>query len=194
MKTKELIDLIASKYPIYSLCEVDDLIKDKVKKVSNQQDSKKIYINKVNESKWYIVATNVYQCDDGYVGITGPCQLYNEQIAWKDINFPCEAFEYDEVYSISYVRKSEDKVNKSTELTTTTESLEKLISTLLSSKNIDGLTPEAIKHIKNIFKEVSELDKINFVGSAYPFVAMLLMFMNGNTFNENKEENNFQTK
>lgn len=94
-----------------------------------------------------------------------------------------------------FLRKLNMKqINKSKEYITTNKSSEELLNTLLSSKNINNLSLEAIEHIKNIVKEVTELDKLNFDGSAYVFVAMLLIFMSGNTFNVNKEENNFKTE
>lgn len=188
MNIKELIELISSKYPIYSLCEVDKLINNKAVKVSNQQDSKKIYINKINENDWYIVATNVYKCMDGYIGITGPCRLCNDRIEWKDINFPCEISEYDKVYSISYAHKSKDKINKPIESTVIEKLPEELIKETLISNNINNLTEEKIQHIKNIIKEVIELNKLNPEGSTYSLIVLLLMFMGGNTFKMDRKK------
>lgn len=65
---------------------------------------------------------------------------------------------------------------------------------LLNSENTNGLTLEKIELIKNIFKEVSELNKLNSGCSAYSFIAALLMFIGGGTFNTNEEENNSKTE
>lgn len=29
-----------------------------------------------DESRWYATAVNVYECDDGFVGVRGVCQIY----------------------------------------------------------------------------------------------------------------------
>lgn len=70
MDTNEIIKLLLSKYPIYSLYGAEKLLDKKAYKVSNQQDLK--------EYRHYAIATDVYECTDGFVGITGPCRLYNE--------------------------------------------------------------------------------------------------------------------
>lgn len=94
MSTEELIKLV-SKSPIYSLYEAEEIIGNKAYKVSKQQD--------LQEYRHYAVSTDIYECDDGYVGITGPCALYNESDTWKDICCICKASEYAEKWSITYV-------------------------------------------------------------------------------------------
>ncbi len=69
------------------------------------------------------------------------------------------------------------------------KSTEELIKELLTSKDMNSLTAEKIKHIKNITKEVVELDKLNFEGSSLSYLVILLLFMGYGDFKVNKEEN-----
>lgn len=51
------------------------------------------------------MATNVYKCEDGYVGVIGPWQLFSEQMSYKDLDTTCYAEEYQAVQSIEYKPK-----------------------------------------------------------------------------------------
>lgn len=64
----------------------------------------------LDRMRWYEVSTNVYKCEDGFVGVTGVSNLYSEMMSWDDCDFKCEAEEYFPVQSIQYVPAS--KLNK----------------------------------------------------------------------------------
>ncbi len=95
MTVQELIDLI-SENNYYSLWEVEDDIP--CKKVDSGLN--------LDEHRWYSCATDVYVCDDGYVGVTGPYQSFSETQTWKDINVLCTAEEYKVVLKRTYKPKN----------------------------------------------------------------------------------------
>lgn len=55
----------------------------------------------------YAVSTNVYQCEDGYVGVTGPTELFSEYSSWDDLFEACFAEEYVAQQSVTYIPKDE---------------------------------------------------------------------------------------
>lgn len=57
-----------------------------------------------DESRWYATAVNIYECDDGFVGVRGVCQIYSVYTP-EDIDFVCTACEYEPKTVITYVRK-----------------------------------------------------------------------------------------
>lgn len=97
MKVNEIINLIEDNYPLYSLYSAEELINNKVKKVASN-----LYID---EYRHYEISTDIYECEDGYVGITGPSKIYNEQDSWKDINEPCSVSEFIAVPTVTYKQK-----------------------------------------------------------------------------------------
>jgi hypothetical protein len=64
--------------------------------------------NKLNpdEHRWYIVSTNIYKCEDGYVGVTGPSSLKSESMDWEDCYCDVVAEEYEEYTTVSYRPKT----------------------------------------------------------------------------------------
>jgi hypothetical protein len=100
MKVQELIDLINNTErdtPLYSLYDAEDVIPRDVDKVASGLD--------LDEHRWYSTAIDVYQCEDGFVGIRGAYQSFSEMQTWSDICFTCYAFEMEAVPSVKYVRK-----------------------------------------------------------------------------------------
>jgi hypothetical protein len=100
MKVQELIDLINNTerdVPLYSLYDAEDVIPRGVDKVASGLD--------LDEHRWYSTAIDVYQCEDGFVGIRGAYQSFSEMQDWSDICFTCYAFEMEAVPSVKYVRK-----------------------------------------------------------------------------------------
>lgn len=100
MKVQELIDLIISEYPIYSMWDAEEIIGKKAEKVASGLD--------LDEHRWYSIysiATDVYKCDDGFVGIRGAYQSFSEQQGWSDIDVTCFAEEYEAVQTITYKPK-----------------------------------------------------------------------------------------
>lgn len=97
MKVQELIDLLDSNYPLYSLWDAKDVIGKNAKKVASGLE--------LDEHRWYSVATDVYVCDDGYVGVRGAYQSFSEQQMWSDIDVTCTAEEYEAIQTITYKPK-----------------------------------------------------------------------------------------
>ena len=94
MKVQELINLINEK-PLYSLWDADDVIGKNAKMVASHLD--------LDEYRWYSMAVNVYECEDGFVGVFGVYQSLSESQTWKDINVVCEASRYKEVKTVTYI-------------------------------------------------------------------------------------------
>lgn len=53
----------------------------------------------------YAKATDVYSCDDGYVGVTGSVEKFDECAMWEDFFKACFAEEYEVVRTFTYVPK-----------------------------------------------------------------------------------------
>lgn len=94
MKVQELIKLVnESSVPIHSLYNLEDFIKlPKCVAMGLNYD----------KHRWYALATNVYECVDGFVGITGVDESYSENQTYSDIGFECEAEEYEKVQTITF--------------------------------------------------------------------------------------------
>lgn len=93
MKVQEIIDLV-KKEPLYSLWDAKDVIGENAKKVASGLE--------LDEHRWYSTAVDVYQCDDGFVGVWGAYQSFSEMQTWQDIDIVCEASKYKEVQSVTY--------------------------------------------------------------------------------------------
>lgn len=100
MKVKEIINLINSSN-ISSLGEAEDLLDDTVKLVAEDLE--------IECYKWFGVATDVYEVEDGYVGITGVADVYSPYMDSSDCNYPCVACEYESYTTISYKPKNNNK-------------------------------------------------------------------------------------
>ena len=95
MKVEEAIELINSK-KLDALWRVEDEINDikLVEKGSN-----------LDEYRWFSYATNYYKCEDGFIGVEGPYQLFSESQMWSDTAEDygyCNAFEAEEYTTVSY--------------------------------------------------------------------------------------------
>lgn len=98
MKVHELIDLINnSEETLYSLWDAEELIPREIKQVAQGLE--------LDEHRWYSTAVNVYECEDGYVGIFGAYQSFSEMQTWSDICVSCDAMEYKQVQTVTYIRK-----------------------------------------------------------------------------------------
>lgn len=51
----------------------------------------------------YEEMTNVYKCDDGFVGVSGVAHLYNDDMEFSDCNHKCTAEEYKQILAPKYV-------------------------------------------------------------------------------------------
>lgn len=100
MKVKELIQAVDDNYEeLLSLFHLEDVIENLPKCVARHIERDK--------HRWYSIATNVYECEDGFVGITGAAESFSECQGWDDIGVHCTAREYEAVSIITYKEKKQ---------------------------------------------------------------------------------------
>ena len=95
MEVKEAIDLINNSDNCYSLSDAENLLKGC--KFKNRQD--------YESNRWYILATDIYEVDDGYIGVSGVSELKSEIMDYSDTGEHCVAEEYKSVQTITYIPK-----------------------------------------------------------------------------------------
>lgn len=97
MTREEAIELINNSDYCYDLCSAGYLLKNC--KLIKRQD----YIF----HRWYIMATDIYEVEDGYVGVKGVSDLKSEGMDYSDCDKHCVAEEYDpiEIQTITYIPK-----------------------------------------------------------------------------------------
>ena len=97
MKTaKELVDQI-NLANVCAVCMIEDEIDmDGVTKMTTLN---------LDEHRWYVLGTVVFKVGDEFFGVYGPVSLKSEGMSWGDIEIECEAFEMDQVPSVTYRRK-----------------------------------------------------------------------------------------
>lgn len=100
MKVKEIINLINSSN-IDSLSEAENLLDDIAKLVAKDLQ--------IERNTWFSTATDVYEVEDGYIGITGVADEYSPYMDSSDCNYPCVACEYEPYTTISYKPKNNNK-------------------------------------------------------------------------------------
>lgn len=61
----------------------------------------------LEEHRWYVVGTAVYQMGDEFFGIRGPVSLKSENMDYDDILYQCKAFEMQQVTLITYTKKKD---------------------------------------------------------------------------------------
>lgn len=98
MKVNELINYINDNN-FYNLNLVYEKIKGQVNQVAKGMH--------LDRHRWYSTATDVYECEDGYVGIYGVYQIFSEQMEYEDADVKCYAEEYVAVPRITYISKYE---------------------------------------------------------------------------------------
>lgn len=96
MKRQELIDKVNNAH-CYSLFQAEDIIPIDVPQVAEGL--------KLDEHRWYSTAINVYQCEDGFVGIRGAYQSFSDRQTWEDIDVICEAFPMKQVQTVTYIKE-----------------------------------------------------------------------------------------
>lgn len=97
MKVQELIELINNAEDLYSLWDAEEIIPSHIKLVEDELNP--------DRHRWYCVSTNVYKCEDGFVGVRGVSQLFSEMMSYSDCDEVCYALEYEEVTTITYKPK-----------------------------------------------------------------------------------------
>lgn len=96
MKVEEAIKLINNSWNCYSLESAGYLLTGC--KLVNRQDYN-------NSNRWYIMATDIYKVDDGYIGVRGVLGLKSGTMNYSDTNEHCIAEEYKAVPTITYMPK-----------------------------------------------------------------------------------------
>ena len=59
----------------------------------------------VDKHRWYETSINVYPIGDRFLGVRGISQMYSEMSSPEDCCCASEAYEMEEVKSVSYVKK-----------------------------------------------------------------------------------------
>ena len=95
MNVKEAIELINNSDNCYSLWGAEDLLIGC--KFKNRQD--------YNSHRWYIMATDIYEVEDGYIGVSGVSELKSEMRDYSDTGEHCFAEEYQVIQTITYLPK-----------------------------------------------------------------------------------------
>ena len=99
MKVQELIDKLAEERfenGIYSVLDVREIVPTDVKLVAYNLDP--------DEHRHYIVSTDVYKCEDGFVGVRSASVKFSENYLWEDLDVDFEVFPMKEVRTITYER------------------------------------------------------------------------------------------
>ena len=60
----------------------------------------------LEEHRWYVVGTVVFQVGNEYFGVRGPVSLKSEEMRFSDVEWKSEAFEMEQVPSVTYKRKT----------------------------------------------------------------------------------------
>lgn len=94
MKTQEIIDLINNK-PLYSLNDAKDVIGEKAKQVTRQRTN-------AGNCMPYSTDIDIYQCDDGFVGVYGISHLFTKEETLEDMGVVCQASEYIKEVKVWY--------------------------------------------------------------------------------------------
>ena len=98
MTVKEAIELINNSDNCYSLYDAESLLTKC--KLINRQD----YNN--NSNIWYIMATDIYKVENGYIGVRGVLGLKSATMNYPNPSEHCIAKEYKAVPTITYVPKT----------------------------------------------------------------------------------------
>lgn len=96
MTRKEAIELINTSDNCYSLRDAKNLLRDC--KYIKRQD--------YDDYRWHIMATDIYEAEDGYIGVSGVFKLKSEEISFSDCDKRCIAEEYDAIPTITYIPKN----------------------------------------------------------------------------------------
>lgn len=99
MDVKKAIELINNSNNCYSLFDAEDLLRG-CKFISRQD---------YDSHRWYIMATDIYEVDNGYIGVRGVSELKSEMMDYSDVDEHCVAEEYKAVQTITYIPETKVK-------------------------------------------------------------------------------------
>lgn len=66
----------------------------------------------LDEYRWYSTAVNVYECENGFVGVYGVYQIFSEETDPSEIGIQCVARLYKQVPSVTYKPVFNDNIYK----------------------------------------------------------------------------------
>lgn len=104
MKVEEVIKLINEQDELYSLSYAEELL-------SKHGVEQVMYGLDLEKHRWYEISTDVYQCEDGFVGVTGLGTMFSDMMLPSDCDVHCFAEEYEPVQVVAYRRKSASDLN-----------------------------------------------------------------------------------
>lgn len=78
--------------PLYSLSDVEDWIDAKSDELGSTVATKVVSKLDPDSYRWYEVATDVYKCDDGYLGVRAVSKLYSESMMYSDCGYDVDVF------------------------------------------------------------------------------------------------------
>ncbi len=105
MKVKDFIDII-NRNNIWALCQVEDCEELWDKLDSNNEEFPELvaYDLEIDRHRRYSTSVDVYQLDDGFVGVWGIDSVHGDMY-YEDCGLKCEASEYEEYSAINYRMK-----------------------------------------------------------------------------------------
>ena len=59
----------------------------------------------LDSHRWYNMGTVVFSVGDEFFGVHGPVELKSESMGFSDIEYTCEAFEMEQIRSVTYKQK-----------------------------------------------------------------------------------------
>jgi len=98
MKTAKEIAEVIDKAGIYATHAVPDEI--------DMTGCEEVMSIDSEDHRWYIIETVVYKIGKEFFGVRGIVSLKSESMSYDDTCLFCEAFEMEEVPSVTYVKKT----------------------------------------------------------------------------------------
>lgn len=98
MKTVTEIINIINDAKIAAPCYLEDIVDMEAEGI------KEVATIDHDEYRWYTCGTVVYKIGDSFFGIFGPVSL-KEESSYSDLGWECEAFEMEQVPSVTYKAK-----------------------------------------------------------------------------------------
>jgi hypothetical protein len=93
MTAQELVDVLNAK-KFYDVWDVEEELDGAGAKEVAQVD--------LDEHRWYVLGTTVFQIGDEFIGIRGPLSLKSETMSYSDIGVACKAFMMEQIPSVTY--------------------------------------------------------------------------------------------
>ena len=76
-----------------------------VKDMDGTDGVTKVAMLDLDEHRWYVCGTVVFKAGDEFFGVSGPVSLKSESMTYGDVGVACEAFEMEQVQTVTYKPK-----------------------------------------------------------------------------------------